>query len=407
MHLRHLFLSFLVALFFSACGGEEQQAIPPASMTLVESIPVETNLDSPDIPRTEDIWLEMINSAKRTLDIAQFYIADSAGQALEPMIDAVIEAGARGVQVRILAERKFEEIYPATLLRLRETPGADVRIYDVSGISGGVHHAKYFIVDDRTVFVGSQNWDWRALTHINELGVRIRSMPVAAAFSQLFNFDWELAGGANIGEAAVSVGIFTEAFPVIIEDSLGRHEITPVFSPHNMLPDGLIWDQEALQRLIRGAQDSISLALLSYRTHAPLEAEVRAAAERGVQVHVLVSDWSLNPDQQQDLKALQETPNVTVRISSIPEHSSGFITFARVEHCKYLLVDTDRAWIGTGNWSRDSFLASRNAGIMLTSSAYVGILCDKFSRSWDGPYVSVMDPEKTYEPRRRDNGSGM
>lgn len=406
MRIRQFLSVFLLLLLLTACGGEEKQTMPPPSLTLVESVPVETDLDSPDIPQTEDIWLEMINGAERTLDIAQFYIADSAGQALEPMIDAVIAAGARGVQIRILAEKKFEEVYPNTLLRLRQAPGADVRIYDVSEISGGVHHAKYFIVDGRMVFVGSQNWDWRALTHINELGIRIRSMPVAAAFSQVFNFDWELAGGADIGEAAVAVGVFTESFPVIIEDSLGRHEITPVFSPHDLLPDGVIWDQDELQALMRDAKESIRIALLSYRTYAPLEEELLEAAKRGVQVHLLVSDWSLNPAQQQDLKKLQETENVTVKISSIPEHSSGFITFARVEHCKYMLVDSDWAWIGTSNWSRDYFLASRNAGVILKSAAYVSILHDKYDRSWNGPYVTVMDPETSYEPRRRDDGSG-
>ena len=406
MRTRHVLSVSLILFLLASCGREETQTMPPASLSLVESIPLETNLDSPGIPQTEDAWLALINGAERTLDIAQFYIADSAGQALEPMIDAVIAAGARGVEVRILAEKKFEQVYPTTLLRLRKAPGADVRICDLSEISDGVHHAKYFVIDGRTVFVGSQNWDWRALTHINELGIQIRSMPVAAAFQQVFNFDWELAGGVDIGEAAVSVGVFTESFPVIIEDSLGRHELTPVFSPHDLLPDGLLWDQDELQALMREARDSISIALLSYRTYAPLEDGLLEAAKRGVQVHLLVSDWSLNPEQQQDLKKLQQTENVTVKISSIPEHSDGFITFARVEHCKYMLVDSDRAWIGSGNWSRNSFLSSRNAGVIMTSDAYTRMLHDKFSRSWDGPYTTVMDPEKSYEPRKRDDGSG-
>ncbi|MBN1447871.1 MAG: phospholipase [Bacteroidetes bacterium] len=399
-------LLFLPLILLIACGRTEEWQSPPASITLVESIPEETFLDVPEIPQTVDIWLDAINSAEQTLDIAQFYIAHREGEALEPVLDAVIAAGHRGVEVRILVEKKFEEVYADALLRLRTTPGSEIRLYDISApTGGGVHHAKYFIVDGRTVFVGSQNWDWRALTQINELGVRVTNLPVASAFAHLFAFDWALAGGASIVQAGRSAGTCTTPFPVVITDSLGRHEITPVFSPDDLLPQGLLWDETAILDLIRGAKDSLKLQLLTYRSHPPLEEALRAAAGRGVRVQILVSDWSLHPGQQEDLKQLQSEPNVTVQFSSIPEHSRGFISFARVEHGKYLIADRDRAWIGTGNWSRDTFLSSRNAGIILTSRALVARLHSKFNRSWDGPYVTEIDPEVTYTPRKRDDGS--
>ena len=43
---------------------------------------------------------------------------------------------------------------------------------DIGTVAGGVQHAKFFIVDGEEVFLGSQNFDWRALKHIHELGVR-------------------------------------------------------------------------------------------------------------------------------------------------------------------------------------------------------------------------------------------
>lgn len=45
---------------------------------------------------------------------------------------------------------------------------------------GGVQHAKYF---------GSQNFDWRAIEHIQELGLRVRVPEVVQALGALFEYD--------------------------------------------------------------------------------------------------------------------------------------------------------------------------------------------------------------------------
>jgi phosphatidylserine/phosphatidylglycerophosphate/cardiolipin synthase-like enzyme len=398
----------LALLFCVSCATENEQQGSPASICLVETVPRETVLDSPDIPDVQGVWIEMIRGAKQTLDVAQFYIANEAGEALEPVIHEVIAAAARGVKVRILAEKKFENIYPETLELLRNTRGTEVRILDISPLTGrGVHHAKYFVIDGRTLFVGSQNWDWRALSHINELGVRISDLPVAAAFLHVFNFDWALSAGASVEDASKQTGSVRNAFPVVITDSLGRHEITPVFSPRDLLPQGALWDETAIKDLMRSAKDSLKLQVLSYRSYPSLENELIKAAQRGVRVSVLVSDWSLSEKQQNDLKTLQRMPRITVKISSIPDFSGGFISFARVEHCKYLIADTDQAWIGTSNWSRDYFHSSRNAGIILRSTPLVKLLQDKYNRSWSSPYVSVLDPEKEYISRNHADEGGI
>jgi phosphatidylserine/phosphatidylglycerophosphate/cardiolipin synthase-like enzyme len=146
--------------------------------------------------------------------------------------------------------------------------------------------------------------------------------------------------------------------------------------------------------------------LLSYGTYEPLESALLRAASRGVRVSLLVSDWSLSRSRQRALKRLQEVDGITVRFTSIPEHSSGFIPFARVEHCKYLLADADRAWIGTSNWSPDYFEESRNAGFILRSGVLCRLLHRKYGRSWDGPYAVTIDPAIEYENRRRDDGGG-
>ena len=82
------------------------------NIELVESIPVETTLDNPDIRNTLEVWLEMINSAETTLDIEQFYISNEKGEPLDIILGAIIAAGKRGVKVRIIIDSKMYKTYP-------------------------------------------------------------------------------------------------------------------------------------------------------------------------------------------------------------------------------------------------------------------------------------------------------
>ncbi|MFA6233986.1 MAG: phospholipase D-like domain-containing protein [Bacteroidota bacterium] len=396
----------LLLLVLPGCAQSQQQLSAP-SIQLVESVPEETALDHPAISNTLEVWIEMLRSARQSIDIEQFYIANSRDGALEAVIREVEAAAARGVSVRVITEKKFASVYPETLERLGNDSRITLRTIDINAILGdGIQHAKFFIVDEFDVFVGSQNWDWRALAHINELGLRVRDSISARAFVTLFDYDWALAGGADPATAAATAGAMSDAFPLTISDRNGVHEITPVFSPRLLLPDGARWDADALAERIDRARDSVKLQVLSYGSYPLLEDALLRAAARGVHVSVLVSDWSLSSSKQKDLKRLQRTEGVTVKFTVIPEHSSGFISFARVEHCKYLLVDEADAWIGTNNWSPEYFLASRNAGFMLHSPSLCTVLLEKFAMSWDGPYAATIDPEIKYTARKRDDGGG-
>ena len=186
-----------LALMLSSCAPPAAPAAPrPAGdVELVESAPVETTLDHPDVPDAHEVWPAMIGGASRTLDIAQFYVSDAPDSRLGPVIQAVEAAADRGVKlVRLLVDASFARRYPETL-STGSAPAAalTVRRFDVGKIMGGVLHAKYFVVDGRETYLGSQNFDWRSLTHIQEIGVRIRDAAATAAYAQVFAMDWDLA----------------------------------------------------------------------------------------------------------------------------------------------------------------------------------------------------------------------
>ena len=379
-------------------------AVPASAqevLELVETFPVETTLDNPDLRDAYVVWPEMIDRAQKTLDFAEFYASDdpaSKQSRLETVVQAVERAAARGVKVRFLAEKVFQKTYPETLARLA-SKGADVRIYDFGALGGGVLHAKYFLVDGKELFMGSQNFDWRSLQHIQELGVRVIDPDVARAYADLFETDWALAGGGDRRNRTKSDYLFPAA--------VGDAQVTPVFSPTGWIPDPTLWDLPRLVEMIDRATKTVRVQLLTYKTTSrdgsyfdTLDAALRRAAQRGVQVQLLLSDWTKRKGTVEGLQSLQVVPNIDVRMSTIPAFSGGFVPFARVGHAKYMVVDGRRAWIGTGNWEGDYFTQSRNAGLVIDSPKIGERLDRYFANAWGADYAYDVDACATYEPPR-------
>ena len=108
----HLFVVAIYICLTTYCVG---QNVGSSDFELVESVPIETNLDNPDIRNTLEVWLEMINGAKKSLDIEQFYISNKPGEPLEEVLGAIIAASERGVNVRIIVDAGMYKTYPQSV----------------------------------------------------------------------------------------------------------------------------------------------------------------------------------------------------------------------------------------------------------------------------------------------------
>jgi len=373
------------------------------SIELVETFPAETALDQPDLREAYEVWPELIDAASKQLDMTWFYVSDQEGGRLAPVLERVRAAAKRGVAVRVLADAGFHATYPETLDALDALDGIEVRLFDVKALMGGVLHAKYFLVDGRTTWLGSQNFDWRSLEHIQELGVRVESEPVTAAFQAVFEADWALAGGEARKVAASGL----HSGPVELSFGGDTVRVTPVASPTGWLPDESLWDLPRLIEAVDGAAHSVRVQLLTYSasTHEgqpwdALEAALVRAAGRGARVQLLVADWCKRPATIGGLQALTQVEGIEVRMVSIPEHSSGFIPFGRVIHSKYLVVDGRTAWIGTSNWERGYFHDSRNVGLVVEGRAFGERLDRYFESGWSSDLAEAVDPERSYEAPR-------
>ncbi|HDT12178.1 MAG TPA: hypothetical protein ENO01_00820 [Candidatus Marinimicrobia bacterium] len=378
------------------------------NVELVESIPVETTLDNPDIRNTDEVWTEMIRSAKKTLDFGQFYISHKEGEALEPVLSAIYEAADRGVRVRFIIDGNMYKTYPETAGQLDKHKNISVRVYHLRDISGGAFHTKYFMVDDKELFLGSQNFDWRALKHIHELGIRISHKKLTAYYKHIFELDWQLAG-ENADTETILKSIHRsdelQSFE-IASRKYGKIRVIPTASNLKLIPYTLNWEETHLVRLIDSASESIQIQLLSYspmsrgELYETLDFALRRAAARGVKVQLILSDWNFYSPRIEYIKSLHAIPGIAVKFSTIPEASEGYIGFARVEHCKLMVVDRKVVWLGTSNWSKSYFHQGRNLGIILENDNISRRISDKFLKSWNSEYCHFTDLGKTYERKR-------
>jgi phosphatidylserine/phosphatidylglycerophosphate/cardiolipin synthase-like enzyme len=385
-----------------ACASSPVPPRPQGRVDLVESVPVETDLDHADIPDAYEVWPEMIGGATLTLDLAEFYVSGAPGSRLEAVVAAVEAAARRGVAVRLLVDASFAAKYPEILDRFAAQPGVTVRRFDVGAVMGGILHAKYFIVDGREAYVGSQNFDWRSLTHIHEIGVRVRDPAATAVYARVFDLDWELAGGAR----PPVQGADSQGAPSFSETAAGGQAVvTPVVSPRGFLPDPRTWELPRIVALIDGAKRKVHVQVLTYGTTSrdgspfpDLDDALRRAAARGVEVSLLVSDWDKKKGTVEAVQRLVRVPGVTVRFLDVPPWSGGFVPFARVAHAKYMVVDGARAWVGTSNWEGDYFTRSRNVGLVVEGDAFAAQLERVFHDTFTGPYAEAVDPGRNYEP---------
>ncbi|MBN1153443.1 phospholipase [candidate division KSB1 bacterium] len=398
-----MIMLILVVLLLGLDAICQQEDKEHDQLELVESVPLETDLDLAAIRNTYDVWLELIRGAGESIDLAGFYISVQDGETMDHIISELKVAAGRGVTIRMLVEEKMNRQYPETIHEFSKVANVSARVISYEAITGGVMHAKYFIVDGETIFLGSQNFDWRALSHIHELGIRIKSKTLCDVFCRVFDMDWRYALKNEVVMADDSSGL---QLPLSLNLKRGKVNVMPAISPrgHSLVSD--LWDEPLLVNLIETAKREIDIQLLTYspqsgkRYYEVLDLALRRAASRGVKVNMICSDWSMRRPTIDHLKSLSLVPNITVKLSTIPEFTDGFIPYARVEHAKYMLIDGERYWIGSSNWSRDYFHESRNVGIIIEDEVSAKLIEAYFYNSWNSGYAQEVDACRSYTAPR-------
>ena len=365
---------------------------------LVHSLPVATDLKPLDIRDPATVWCEMIDGARKTIDLEQFYATSMPGTALDKVITRLEAAGARGVHIRFLMEKKGERMSDApTLERLKRIPNIEFRELAYSDVSGdGIIHAKFFVVDGRTSFVGSQNFDWRALEHIDETGLKIDQPKMVAQLAWIFAHDWN-------AQALIAAGKTVPRHKSAFSQAQIDGPATLLASPASDNPAGVVDSEQALVSLIGQAKRSVRITVMEYAPlgqhreyYDTIDRALRAAATHGVKIQLMIANWCLTKDKLPYLKSLSLLPNIEIRAVTIPQAPSGFIPFARVVHTKTMTIDDQIAWIGTSNWEGGYLDNSRNVEIVLRNAAMAEKLNALHQQLWLSPYAAPLKIDALY-----------
>ncbi|GAB2867676.1 phospholipase D-like domain-containing protein [Pseudoduganella ginsengisoli] len=395
-----LLVSLLAASAVVSTSARADFSIPGYELVLTN--PVETALPNPDLRNPATVWSELFDNAKKEIVIGQFYAVVKPGSPFERVFERLEAAGKRGVKIRFLLDKKGVNLSEApTIERLKAIPNLELRILDYSQLTGnGIIHAKYLAVDGQVAYVGSQNFDWRSFTHIHETGLRISDPKVVAQIQAIFDQDWQaqaqLAQGKSvppIAHAATSANYAPDAFLMA--------------SPYPYNPAGVADSERGLPAMLAEAQSEVRVQLLDYaplsygpkgtRPYYPvIDNAVRAAAQRGVKIKLMVSNWNTEKPAIDYLKSLAMLPNVEIRVVTLPQSSEGFIPFARVIHSKTMSIDGKLAWVGTSNWAGGYFDLSRNLEMVLRNPAMAQRVAALHEQLWTSPYAAPLDVNKQY-----------
>ncbi|MFQ6370835.1 phospholipase D-like domain-containing protein [Shewanella sp. YIC-542] len=395
MHFRSLCLC-LLGLSLNA-----QAAFSVPGFELVQTAPVETSLSNSDLADPVSVWCKQFDAARSRIDIAQFYVTGAPGEPLEQVLQHLQQAGERGVKIRFLMDKNGLRMSDeATLNTIKAIPNLSFRLIDFGKMGGGIIHAKYIVVDGKSAFVGSQNFDWRALKHIHETGLLISDATIVSQLQAIFDIDWQ-------AQQLISEG---KPVPVRNQQTVAadeRQRAYLVASPNAYNPAGVGDSQSELPKLLAKAEHEVYITVMTYaplsysaKKPAPyyglIDNALRATAQRGVKIHLMISAWNTGKPYIDYLKSLQVLPNIEVKVVTIPEASQGFIPFARTLHSKTMEIDGKIAWIGTSNWQGGYMSTSRNLELVLQNPAMATRLGALQRQLWNSPYAAMLDINKQY-----------
>ncbi|BBB31828.1 phospholipase D3/4 [Thermotomaculum hydrothermale] len=363
---------------------------------IATSIPVETDLSYGKTAKAYEVWINAIKTANKSIDFSEFYLTGKDRWPLSLVVKEIVNAANRGVKVRFLVDVKMLKNSKELVEYFSKIPNIKVTIFNWKHLTGGINHSKYFIVDNKLCFVGSQNFDWRALKHIHETGILTDEPHIVKALSLIFNADWDYNNGDR------------KAYEKLRKQKVTfRDDIYLTGSPDRLLPDGMDFSLNELLNMINSAKKSITIQLLNYSTFVHGKTEkfdaiskaLIKAANRGVNVKLLVSNWNLRKPGVDSLKELARVKNIEVRFVQIPvSKKEGFIPYARVIHSKVVIVDNKVGWVSTSNFGYDYFYKSRNVEVVLKIKPVLNVLREMFKNLWNSKYAHKLNLKRDYKP---------
>ncbi|MGF7180850.1 phospholipase D-like domain-containing protein [Tunturiibacter psychrotolerans] len=280
--------------------------------------------------------LDAIHGAKDSIRIKMFVFSDP------DLLQAVVAAHQRGVKVRVMLNperRDGEKENDESRLALTD---AGVEVLD-SNPCFDLTHEKSMVIDDKTAFVESLNWETKNLTLTRDYAIVTTHKHEVEEVMECFDADWK-----------------REHF------NAGDHS-------------HLIWcignGRQRLGQLIDEAKHSLWLQNERYQDPTIIEHLVRAN-QRGVKIHIMARPpHKLKKEKLiEGVSGLRVLEDIGVKI-----HKLRHIKL----HAKLLLADDTRAIIGSINLAPGSFDSRRELAIEVRDEHIVDRLLKTVRHDWE------------------------
>jgi cardiolipin synthase A/B len=280
--------------------------------------------------------VDAINAAKKSIRVKMFVFSDP------DLLQGVIAAHRRGVKVRIMlnpTRRDGQEENQQSRQLLRK---AGVEVID-SNPRFDLTHEKSMVVDDKTAFVKSLNWDTKNLTETRDYAVVTDHGHEVKEILECFEADWErkdFDAGPNAR---------------------------------------LIWcegnGRDRIAHFIDQSKHSLWLQNERYQDPIIIEHLVRAN-RRGVKVHVMARP----PHKLKKEKLIEGVGGLRIMEDvGIKIHKLKHLKL----HAKMLLADGVRAIVGSINLTPGSFDSRRELAIEVHEDEVVDRLHDIVHQDWE------------------------
>ncbi len=161
-----------------------------------------------------------LDRATRSLDLALYDIRVD-GEEEQPILQALLDAHGRGVEVRIAYNVSHPgpiPVPPPPILVPDTIERLPVQTRPISGVPDLMHH-KYAIRDGESVLTGSTNWTEDSWTRQENVLLVVHSPEVASAYQRNFEELWSVGVVARSGDF--------DAHPIEVESSEVRAWFTP------------------------------------------------------------------------------------------------------------------------------------------------------------------------------------
>ncbi|XP_076018880.1 5'-3' exonuclease PLD3 isoform X2 [Genypterus blacodes] len=408
---------------------------------LVESTPEGLYPSDPSsLQSVADSWLDLLDKAKSSAYIGAFYVTlrnsdsklpDSVDSQGRQVFEKLKQLDSKHVKLQIAVNAPQTSSLDTAELA---AAGAEVREVNLTSLTGGIIHTKMWVVDQKHLYLGSANMDWRSLSQVKEVGLSVEDCSCLAQDAlRIFGVYWSLGA-----EASPSLPPYWPArFSALSSAQKPLHmkfngvpaQVYLSSAPPQISARGRSDDLTTILSVIADAKEFVHISVMDYlplskyskptRFWPAIDSALRAAAcTRGVQVQLLVSCWPHSSASMftflQSLLVLTRPLlrcDIQVKVFTVPSTpEQEKIPYARVNHAKYMV--TDRVlYIGTSNWSEEYFTQTAGVGLVVNQTGaevrtgqrtLQSQAEELFLRDWNSDYaVALSVSDEDVCPRHR------